>query len=453
MKKIVIIPVALFLFFFTIFSTLSLAEDPSWYYSNLMKRKNITVINTQNSNTLADYQVPFYISYDSDMQSDFDDLRFTWYNKTSSLEQEINYYLEGKSDSSWAKVWVKVPKITGSDTETVFIYYGNSTLTSASDGQSVYYIFDDFSGSFNTTKWSIISGTASNSNGILSLSGTVSDIRTNSILTDFVVEYNFSTSSTNGGLLGSVIYLSDANRWIVRHYDYYYATVYMNLMRYKDGSATTPISVGFARNSNWHNDTVARNQSGAWTLWYDGTKLDTIVDTWLPSGADKFQLWRDAVGGMSFDYVKMRKYSTPEPTYSIGSEETTTYISVTFHYVGIGFGSLQHNTTNNPFPSNQIGILNATVDTNTNYKVSAHGTDFSGGGYTFPITNLRMDTNSTASDLSLGQSKILQLTDVLIDDNIPYSYTTNYHGYWLSIPYGQYATDYSSTVTITYANV
>jgi parallel beta-helix repeat protein len=131
------------------------------------------------------------------------------------------------------------------------------------------------------------------------------------------------------------------------------------------------------------------------------------------------------------------------------------YLSVTFNYTSVDFGSLSANTTNTSASNQLDGIYNVSVDTNYAYYVLAVGTEFSdGGGHMFPIyPNLIMDTNSTAANLNVAQATIIEPLMPGPIDSYTYDVTTNYHGYWLSIPAGQYAGAYSSTVTITYENI
>jgi len=130
------------------------------------------------------------------------------------------------------------------------------------------------------------------------------------------------------------------------------------------------------------------------------------------------------------------------------------YIDVTFNYAEVNFGTLTAGTTNEEAPNQADGSYNCTVDTNTNYGVKAYGTDFSdGAGHTFAISNLKMDTNTTATNLALGDAVALSTSYVTIDTNIPYTETNSFHGFWLSIPSGQYAATYTATLTITYFSV
>ena len=186
-------------------------------------------ITEQSGNTLTDYQVAINITYDSDMQSDFDDLRFTWLNTSNNEEVEISYWIESKVDGSWAYVWVKVPEIPANDNATVYVYYGNPSATSESNGTAVFEFFDDFddldisdyttvSGSFDVVEETMGSG-----NGILkgTASGTNLIIH-NTVNTDTqkIIGAKVRPDSTSGG--GGVIfgYQDSSNFYHVRINNY-----------------------------------------------------------------------------------------------------------------------------------------------------------------------------------------------------------------------------------------
>ncbi len=103
------------------------------------KRKQITVDNTRNANTLTDYQVKLDVIYEPEMQPDFDDLRFT-----DSNDNPLNYWVEDYTPGARATIWVKIPLIPGSGTKTVYIYYGNAGVGNESNGDTVFEFFDDF---------------------------------------------------------------------------------------------------------------------------------------------------------------------------------------------------------------------------------------------------------------------------------------------------------------------
>ena len=90
--------------------------------------KPVIIDNTQNSSALSNYQIKVHVDYDSSMQSDFDDLRFT-----NASGDNLSYWIEEKSDGVEAEVWVEVDSIVASDVTTIFMWYGNSGATKGSN--------------------------------------------------------------------------------------------------------------------------------------------------------------------------------------------------------------------------------------------------------------------------------------------------------------------------------
>ena len=109
------------------------------------KRQPITI---NSASALTDYQVKLIVAYDTDMQPDFDDLRFTSSDQTT----ELSYWLESKTDSTTATIWVKIPSLASGD-NTIYMYYANASATTASNGDNTFVFFDDFENG-NLSKWS-----------------------------------------------------------------------------------------------------------------------------------------------------------------------------------------------------------------------------------------------------------------------------------------------------------
>jgi hypothetical protein len=130
------------------------------------------------------------------------------------------------------------------------------------------------------------------------------------------------------------------------------------------------------------------------------------------------------------------------------------FLTATFNYNTVSYGSLNSGTANQTAPNQATGVYNVTISTNTPFKIQSSGTTFTdGGSHTFTIDNLRMDTDTVAGSLALGNSVGLTGSLQTIDTGVSESTTTDYNGFWLSIPAGQYATSYSSTLTVTYSVV
>ena len=85
------------------------AQLIAWYNTSWGRRKAITITGSTAGNQ-TNYQLKITVTYGSDMQADFDDIRFTSSDGTTL----IDYYLESKTDSSTADFWVEIPSIPAS---------------------------------------------------------------------------------------------------------------------------------------------------------------------------------------------------------------------------------------------------------------------------------------------------------------------------------------------------
>ncbi|RLJ00337.1 MAG: hypothetical protein DRP06_02095, partial [Candidatus Aenigmatarchaeota archaeon] len=99
--------------------------------SNWNYRKPIEI---NSSSSLTNYQIKINVTYDSDMNNSFKDLRFT--NEEDNLT--LDYWVESKSDGNWALVWIEVDSIDANNGTQVYMYYGNPSASSASDVNSTF---------------------------------------------------------------------------------------------------------------------------------------------------------------------------------------------------------------------------------------------------------------------------------------------------------------------------
>jgi len=148
--------------------------------------------------TAENYSVLLNISYDSDMQSDFDDIRFIRYDDNST---ELDYWIESMVDGSWCNVWVELrDSITTANEILAWMYYGNPTAIDHSNGINTFLFFDDFSNqTYFDNHWAypITTGSSATytvSNGYLTISGgsapniaTAPDVGLN----DYTIDFKF----------------------------------------------------------------------------------------------------------------------------------------------------------------------------------------------------------------------------------------------------------------------
>ncbi len=118
---------------------------------NSWSSRETIIISEQSGTTLTDYQVKVVVTYLSGMNNDFSDVRFTDSDGTTLL----SHWLEYSQNSVSATFWVKMPLINAFAQQTVFMFYGNPTATSASDGPSTFIFFDDLS---NLNNWNSYGG-------------------------------------------------------------------------------------------------------------------------------------------------------------------------------------------------------------------------------------------------------------------------------------------------------
>lgn len=296
--------------------------DPWW---NNSFSKKVLWTNTTAAKTIS-YQTPINVTYDADMQADFDDLRFVNSTETGVL----NYFLENKSDSNWAYVWV------GTNATTFYMYYGNSTVTSASNGKLVFPLFDDFNdASYNNTIWTTTlqaGGVVIEAGGNLSLYASGwTDVKSNetygntvcavmSVAIDTSADANngwgfhgqyygvpivsFSWTNPTGSVANSRNYIGSA----LSSYNWGGITnrSYYRYSKCRNGTFNTVDSFNWANNQNL---TLSGNDAGALS-----TRASILTNT-------KY---------MFIDYWFIRNYTGYDDTqYSAGAEESNATVNAT----------------------------------------------------------------------------------------------------------------------------
>jgi len=121
--------------------------------------------------TLVDFQVLVELSgtnFPLEAKPDGVDIRFADENS-----KELTYWIEEWDYSSKkAIIWVKVPRIPANGETKLLMYYNNPFAVEVSNGEATFDFFDDFSGTgIDGSKWQINNGRPSVSDSVLSLNG------------------------------------------------------------------------------------------------------------------------------------------------------------------------------------------------------------------------------------------------------------------------------------------
>ena len=291
-----------------------LVDYQAWYHSDWSKRKSITLTNNTAS-VLTDYQTKLILTYDTDMQADFEDIRFT--NTAGVL---LDYWIESKIDSTTATIWVEVDSIPASGYAVIYAYYGNSGAPAGSNGTDTFPFFDDFMGTgVDTGKWST-SGSVTVSSGMVTLNRNGVDtqlysINPFSISEPYVVDVKYQRPNyyRNRLALGTSAGAGSPTGFDYGDFD---------SSLYWDGWTGTSLS-----NNTWY--LIRWIETGSDYTWKVlNTAGAEILSRSLGSNINNAK-YLNFLGSESdnsdliLDWVMLRQYAATEPTTSISAEQSS----------------------------------------------------------------------------------------------------------------------------------
>jgi hypothetical protein len=264
------------------------------------------------------------VPYDAHMKTDFGDIRFMGTDGTTSYD----YWMEKKTDGTSAVFWVNVPTAS---TTTFRMYYGNSSLTTTSDGTKTFEFFDDFSG--DLSKWivektsgvypRIESGYLVAGGGITSGAyghTSLGSSPTYNLFQDGTVEFKHQHSA-NG--ICEVVFRGNfaLNRGYKGRWDARAGSEQVFLMPpyYSWANIGTAIPK-WVTAGPWHEGKMVVH-GNVMDLYDDGNFKGTVTDNTY-SSAGEIAIQNHYGSYTNFDDVRVRKYAATEPTTSIGSEIT-----------------------------------------------------------------------------------------------------------------------------------
>ncbi len=173
----------------------------AWWSSSWLKKKEIT-LTENNASALTNYTLLLNITYDSNVLTNFGDLRFTESTETT----EIPYWIESNVSGSSALVWVKIPSISASGTATIYMYYNNSAVSTTSSLTNAWDYANDFSATTDlidignscvVSGIGITGGTASGDNECRLTNAIVASMNTTVFARRWLVFLNITTATNN----------------------------------------------------------------------------------------------------------------------------------------------------------------------------------------------------------------------------------------------------------------
>lgn len=307
-----------------------LAVRSGWYDTSWSRRAPATINNP--GSTLTNYQVKVTVTYDADMQSNFNDIRFTAGDGVSLLSCWRQSYTAGVS----AVFWVKVTSIPGGSS-TIYMYFGNAGATSASNGTATFDFFDDFSSGLG--QWTI---DPENTDKVYVYTGALRHDPDSSQTKNSYFDTRLITSSYKilNGIIEYEVYLAGSPRiihqmgWRVPSLNFTNGYCWRvqtsgsdgGHLRFTGRASWTPFGTAFApvAANNWHSVKEVVNGS-TYTGYvdggsaYSGTDSTKLTADYLVSHVHGVSL--DASSYVLVDNIRVRQYVSSEPTTGVGSKE------------------------------------------------------------------------------------------------------------------------------------
>jgi len=355
--------------------------DPSWLTSWGYRKSHI-IICSEGAGT--NYQINSTVYYGSgsdsyenvylneNCQPDFDDIRLA--NLTSDL---YDFWIESKINSDVAKFWYEVTDDLSTTNATVYIYYGNPDVSTTSNGELTFPLFDHFLGSsLNTTKWNYVATPWVDSSHV-TLAGTTSEAISSKVT--FGIGYairGWGTLDDKGNfgasIIGFNVYIGQIDAVCISSYR---KTPLPNedLFAYshKDSSGSS-IATGDLESSDYKMFNIMRASTDLNQYKVDDFDIVEIT-TNIPENNLGLKLFMRFVPDLTrFDWVLVRKYVYPEPlNYSWGTEQTEELPYVTFYNQSNSIfmvnGTKMNNGTQIVYDNNTIIELQGIINISTQF--------------------------------------------------------------------------------------
>jgi hypothetical protein len=355
-------------------------EYHPYWNSSWSNRQTITLTGGS-SGAQTNYQLLLNITYDSDMQADFDDLRF------ANATHQIDAWLESNT-TDYALIEVEFPSTPANGVnQTYYVYYGNAEAASDWDIGATFIFGDDF---VNADKWTISDTNAINvESGVMRVKavsgGKNAYVTSKPTLGDnFVMEYDYKPTAgythygaISVGLTEQTAYDGGDNGIFHWHYGGASSgTQNVKLLSvasgsYYDGTSITP----YTTNELYKFQYTKVGASVTCKIWDNShsesspntNDVLTCRDSYEYNYIDIFTRSGYTQPATDVDNLRFRKHVSGPPTSTFGSEQ-------------IASDSILYNATqpyNHTISSDALILINrsATGSTDTNWTAAAASSD------------------------------------------------------------------------------
>jgi len=416
--KALLISLISILFFISLLPSIPIAKaQPS--FNSFSYYRQITITNS-GSTALSNYTIKLTVDTatpisQGKMRSDAGDIRF-FDSDSSTL---LSYWIESGINTASTVIWVKIPSIPAQSSKTIYMVYGNPSLTSASSGSSTFLFFDDFS---TYTQGASISGQggwqysadSSSSYATVTTYSSRTAVHIYDASGSLAVSHSYTISNSVTALLEfylvnapadwGLLFADTAGGYPTSASGYYFSvksggTPYWTIQRWSGGSSTAIASSSSNAPSNGATYTLNATWRGS-TLYHTVYKGDGSVLSPTMSASDTTFSSRSYVTFRLFTGVEIYvfririfAFASPKPTTSIGSECVIYYTK--------------------PYPLNTVYLNHTFVSSPSSFTFSLSSSNSSTASYTSPYYD------------NYG-FKLDSLVQVMANVQYPNSYTIQY---------------------------
>lgn len=355
----------------------------AWWNANWNKKKKIDITDTA-GREIVNYTIPINITYDSDMQADFDDIRFT----NESENEELDYIIETFEASDTVMVWVRIPTLLPNTNTSIYMYYDNAGASNGEDSLGTF----GADMSFATEEGWTVDGLADIDTGEkkINITNALDNANANYIrqtsnrsFDNFYCKYKIRITSWITGMASrTCMFSNQPDTWDWGSSEYSVGTTFwaggsgdrtMGISRIDD-SGTNEASSGWNADLNtnytlisFKNDTTVNS-----TIYSEaGAVLASVQTTMnLPSGTtlDYFSpanhyesATSKSYSGDYFPQMISVRYILPEPSYTVGAEESGNNLEVTLNTPVNYYNTSSLGVTFNCSATDETGVENLTI--------------------------------------------------------------------------------------------
>lgn len=310
---------------FASFAVEAAAPAGQWWFTNFDHRIKITV--PAGASALATgYAVPVTFNHNAavaatESVASGDDVRIVYWNGTTWVELDRVLDPDSTWNSTGTIIWFKTQSAitAGNSDDNYYLYYGDTAVpgTPLADPEVVWSLFDDFSGGFDTGRWSRSNNTnVTVAGGVLTINGG-RQLRSNATFGLNTI-YEVRSLVSNTAPSNPQYYLSGDNDCTDYTFDGYIRfradNTAVDTLQNSAGTIAAPTTFTATSPTAYQLYSFTREAAGAGRFFHNGVQITTFTGA---NTAAMCMFMRNEAGTTThtqqYEWARVRPYRNPEP--------------------------------------------------------------------------------------------------------------------------------------------